>query len=326
MPAKSFGVDWSNWQPPGIDHARRLKEEGGSFAFAKVSQDFASGFGFPEHLHNLKSVGGIVPGAYHFLIEPGAGASAGYNRGRGATSAADQAVTFVNAVKRANGGTLDGVMMALDLEALNDTSVDGTSRNIRSRPSAADAQAFAKRFHELAPRHPLFLYTTYSYIRSTDLSKWSQPMALWLAYWSMSGTNDLSSKKTGIPESRWTTKYGGITPTVIQYQSGGHGGRAGGYDSDLDASDLEYAELRQYAYPMGELPPDDGEPPTPPGGGDPFDEWWYNVPGAKEAVVTTAAGGGILGLGAGILVVGGIAGLWFLARKSDGSVLDDEED
>src|SRR3990172_2919350 len=154
MPARTFGVDWAVYQQTG--DVAKLKREGGSFVIAKASQDWAEDSAFDTTFWRTKK-NGLVAGAYHFLIEPGCGTDAGYNNKRGATSAEEQAVTFVRIVKDRNGGSPDGVLCALDLEDLDWSSLDGSYRNILSSPKAYHARAFAKRFHELAPRHPLFL-------------------------------------------------------------------------------------------------------------------------------------------------------------------------
>lgn len=236
MPVRTLGVDWAIYQSKG-DHAL-LRRQGATFLIAKVSQDvFADAFG-DDHIRRAKAAG-LIPGAYHFLIEPGAGKGVGYRDGRGAATAEAQAAVFVQRAKIANGGTLEGLICALDLEALDNTSMDGRSRRIRSRPGAKDARAFIKAFHQLEPGRPILLYTTAGYLRSADLRTWTQPVGLWLAHWS--SATRLDAGQTGIPESRWTTRVGGLRPSIVQYQGGR--GRAGGVSSDLDASNLTREQL-----------------------------------------------------------------------------------
>jgi hypothetical protein len=240
MPVRTFGVDWAVYQSKG-NHAL-LRKQGADFIIAKVSQDvFAESFG-DNHIRAAKAVG-LIPGAYHFFIEPGAGKKSGYRDGQGGGTPEQQAAAFVRAARAANGGTLRGLICAVDLEALNETSMDGRTRKITSRPKAYHIRAFVREFHRLAPGQPIVVYTTASYLRTADMRKWTQPVGLWLAHWSMSSENLISSKKTGIPESRWQQRFGGLRPSIIQYQSGSHGGRAGGVWSDLCASNLTRAQL-----------------------------------------------------------------------------------
>jgi GH25 family lysozyme M1 (1,4-beta-N-acetylmuramidase) len=262
MPVRTTGVDWAVYQAKG-DH-KLLKRQGATFLIAKVSQDHgADSFG-AEHIRRARAAG-LIPGAYHFLIEPGVGKKAGYRGGAGALSAEAQARNFIARARAANGGTLDGLICALDLEALNNTSMDGTNRRIGSKPNARHARAFVAEFHRLEPGRPIVLYTSYSYLRQADLRKWSQPVGLWLAWWSMSSENLISSGRTGIPESRWSTRYGGVFPSIIQFQSGSHGGRAGGVWSDLCASNLTRAQLlEQLTRPKAATPEPDPEPAPDP--------------------------------------------------------------
>lgn len=250
MPVRTTGVDWAVYQSKG--NHQLLRKQGADFVIAKVSQDvFAEGYG-DNHIRAAKAAG-LVPGAYHFFVEPGAGKGPaertkngirnGYRGGKGAGTAEEQAAAFVRAARAANGGTLRGLICAVDLEALNRTSMDGTERIIRSSPRAYHVKAFVEAFHRLAPGQPILLYTSSSYLRGADLRKWSQPVGLWLAYWTMSSENLISSGKTGIPDTRWQTRYGGVRPSIVQYQSGNHGGRAGGVWSDLNASNLTRAQL-----------------------------------------------------------------------------------
>lgn len=261
MPVRTLGVDVAVYQSR-MDHAL-LARQGGGFVLAKVSQDVYNDTFGDDHIRRTKAAG-MIPGAYHFLIEPGAGKGVGYRGGKGAATAEAQAAVFVRAARQANGGSLDGVMCAIDLEALNNTSMDGTNRRIRSRPGAKHARAFVKAFHQLEPGRPILLYTTANYLRGADLRQWTQPVRLWLAHWSMSSVNRIDSGRTGIPESRWTTRVGGIVPSIVQFQSGNGGGRAGGVSSDLCASNLTRAQLvADLTRPKAEPGPSPAPDPDP---------------------------------------------------------------
>ena len=258
---KSYGVDWAVYQAQG--DARRLRQQGGDFTIAKLTQDDYQDSAGPRLIREAEAAG-LIPGAYHFLIEPGAGKRAGYRNGAGALSAEAQARRFVAQAKLANGGTLSGLICAVDLERLNRTSMDGTTRrSFGSSPNASHARAFVAEFHRQAPGHPILVYTTASYLRGADLSRWTQPTRLWLASWTVSSENQIGGRH-GIPESRWRSRVGGITPTIVQYQSGSHGGRAGGVWSDLNASNLTPAQLRELLTRPKVAPAPDPDPePTP---------------------------------------------------------------
>lgn len=307
MPVRTTGADVAVYQAK-MDHGM-LKRQGASFLIAKVSQDHgADSFG-PEHIRRARAAG-LIPGAYHFLIEPGAGKGVGYRNGAGALSADGQARNFIARARAANGGTLDGLICAVDLEALNETSMDGSRKRIRSRPKARDARDFVDAFHRLEPGRPILLYTSSSYLRGADLRKWSQPVGLWLAYWTLSSENLISSGRTGIPESRWSTRYGGVVPSIVQFQSGSHGGRAGGVWSDLCASNLTRAQLvEQLTRPK--VPP--AEPAPDPDPSSTSTHRSRPLPGASLRAAPTLLAPELARLPAGIAVraVRGRIGGWY---------------
>lgn len=307
MPVRTTGVDWAVYQAKG-NHAL-LKRQGATFLIAKVSQDHgADSFG-AEHIRRARAVG-LIPGAYHFLIQPGAGKSVGYRGGAGALSAEGQARNFIARARAANGGTLDGLICAVDLEALNETSMDGSRRKIRSRPKARDARAFVDAFHRLEPGRPIVLYTSYSYLRGVDMRKWSQPVGLWLAYWTVSSENLISSGRTGIPESRWSTRYGGVVPSIIQFQSGSHGGRAGGVWSDLCASNLTRSQLvEQLTRPKAS--PAEPEPDPAPSSTSTHRSRPLLGASLREAPTSQAPALAQLPAGVGIRAVRGRIGAWY---------------
>lgn len=309
MPVRTYGVDVSVWNPR---FPWEYLERHGDFAIIKATQDYWRDGGFRNHFAKAKQTN-LVLGAYHFLMEPGAGRGTGYRDGKGCTEPSVQAANFVKTVRQANGGTLDGVIMCLDWENLN-TSL---GYKVNSSPRFSHVVAFAYAYFKLAPNHPLFIYAG-GHLPGNDLRVMKKygPVYLWLARWTVSSPNQIGGR-TNIPESSWRTRYGGMYPTIIQYQSGSWGGRVNKAHCDLNASNLTKEELKRFTHQIGSGnpdpdpdpnpdPPDPENPPDPEPVPNPWQEPWFTPTG--EPTKTGAAAVGGIGF-AGVIIGAGVVAL-----------------
>jgi len=228
------GIDVAVYQR-GFDWAAARKA-GVRFAIIKATQDGSMVDGaFREHLAAARKAGIDVLGAYHFLINPKA---SGGQRASGAA----QAENFVRTVRAANGGTLDGLLLALDVENL-------PSR--KSNPKAPEVRAFAARFRQLAGAdRPLLLYTSpgkwSGFGKARDLM--GAQTYLWMADWR--------------PAAIRSRGFGGLKPVIVQH------GRSPiikhrGKGVDGNTSDLTIAQLRDLTRPKAAPPAPDPEPAPP---------------------------------------------------------------
>lgn len=169
------GADISHWQN-GIDYATLARNA--RFVIVKATQDDWTDGAFREHLRGCRGAGIPVLGAYHFLTvaEPVSGATF-----TPSPSPAAQAHAFVAAVRAANGGTLDGMLLALDWEPFQRTS--GGRVVYRSRPRFAQVREWVAAFRKLAPDHPLLIYSRSNVVGSADLSTLPGPVYGWVALW-----------------------------------------------------------------------------------------------------------------------------------------------
>lgn len=237
------GIDVAVYQA-GLDWAA-AERAGVRFAIIKATQDGDMADGaFRSHLAAARRAGIDVVGAYHFLVSPRA--KGGHRKGGG-----DQAEFFVRTVRSANGGTLDGLLLALDVENL-------PSRG--SSPSLADVRAFGRRFRELAGEdRPLLLYTSpgkwgrFGGARIRDAL--GDRTYLWMADW-----------RPALVRSRG---FGGLKPIIHQHGPSPlirHRGRI----VDGNTSSLSVAELGRYARPIPKAEPapepGPGAEPVPPAG------------------------------------------------------------
>lgn len=260
------GVDVSHYQDD-LDMAR-VKAKGGSFAIIKASQDTFSDASFRKLLAGTKATG-MIAGAYHFLIQPEHG---------GGQSASAQADAFVRTVKAANGGTLDGLLLALDVEPYK-----------TSTPSWGDVRTWVSRFRKLAGNdRALFIYTRSgvwgSYGNPNMRAALGSRTYLWLADWTVAAG------------SGWRRGFGGLKATIHQ---------AGPFPAlrprivDGNAFAGTPAQLRAYTRPKVAVP---APPPEPPPAPDPpappmVDRWSLPLLGARlrlapdlEPVVVAAYG------------------------------------
>lgn len=271
---------------------------------------------------------GMIPGAYHFLTaKNGLGVS---------TSGAAQARSFVRIVKRANGGNLDNVIMALDDEPLTLWGPRGPKgyrqATLRSNPRWSDVQDFVQEYHRITGGRPLFFYTTASRFRNYKLDQIKGPTRLWLAWWTRTNTNTTargSATNHGIPASRWDQRFNGRKPTIMQWTNSVKVGRA---EIDGNWAMLTKSELLQKANQKGGGPFDGGEggggsgtggkKPKP--GDNPFDEKWLDptqdgpggavLSGGMSSIAALGIGGAILA-GAGIIL---LAAIGAQSRAKDG--------
>lgn len=230
------GIDVAVYQA-GLDWAG-ARRAGVRFAIIKATQDGDMVDGaFRDHLSAARRAGVDVLGAYHFLINPKA--KGGHKR-----SAADQAEFFVRTVRGANGGTLDGLIMALDVENL---AARGSS------PSLADVRAFARRFRQLAgDDRPLVLYTSPGKWGRFKGARIREAMGdrtyLWMADW-----------RPAVIRSRG---FGGLKPIMHQHGPSPivrHRGRI----VDGNTSDLSVTELRRYTQAIPKAEPAPAPEPVP---------------------------------------------------------------
>lgn len=214
----------------------KAKAAGCAFVIVKATQ---AGWtdGQYTRLLGLARAAGMVLGSYHFLVEPGTHGNA--------PSASVQARAFVNAVKARNGGTLDGMLLCLDVEPYQDSS-----------PSWGDVRTWVAAFRKLAGNdRPLFIYTRAgvwaSYKNPRIRAALGNRTYLWNANWTL---------KAG---AAWGTGYGGIK-TVIHQHGPFPGLRPDIVDGDVFAGSV--AQLKAYTRPKVEAPepPAEGPDPTSP--------------------------------------------------------------
>lgn len=222
------GADISTWQR-GIDYDKVAAHA--AFVICKATQDTWTDSAFTTHLAAVKRRN-LIPGAYHFL-----------EAGPSSAKPAEQARAFVRAVRAANGGTLAGMLIALDWEPYD--RKDSAGRVVmKSRPRWSHVRGWVDAFRELEPRHPLFIYSRANVIGSADLTKLPGPTYVWLAYWNGSPGSILPRKLRGVPVV--IHQYGYLRPLKI----------------DGNAFRGTITELRAYTRPKA-APGPDPDPPTP---------------------------------------------------------------
>ena len=170
------GADISHWQP-GTDSLYRNLAKNGRFVIIKASQDTWTDAAFRGHLAGVKGQG-LVPGAYHFLTHAVPVHNAPFEA---SPSPAAQARAFVAAVKSANGGTLDGMLLALDWEPFARKS--GGRTVYMSKPRFAQVKEWVQAFRALAPGHPLLIYSRSNVVGSARLDTLPGPVYGWVALW-----------------------------------------------------------------------------------------------------------------------------------------------
>lgn len=241
------GADISTWQNLDAKGYDKLAVYA-RFVICKATQDTWTDSRFAGHLAAVRKRN-LIPGAYHFL-----------EAGPSSASPADQARAFVRAVRAQNGGTLTGLLIALDWEPYD--RKDSAGRVVmRSRPKWSHIRAWVAAFRQLEPRHPLFIYSRANVIGSADLTKLPGPTYVWLAYWNGSPGSILPRKLRGVPVV--IHQYGYLKPLKID-------GNA--FRGTLD-------ELRSYTRPKAapgpvpDPPTPDPDPPTPPTIPTPVTRW-----------------------------------------------------
>ncbi|MCC7134041.1 MAG: hypothetical protein IT352_15395, partial [Gemmatimonadales bacterium] len=249
------GIDVAVYQA-GLDWAA-ARRAGVRFAIIKATQDGGMVDGeFTDHLRAARRAGIDVVGAYHFLISPRA-------KGGQKKSGAAQAEHFIRTVRAANGGTLDGMLLALDVENL-------PSRG--SSPSLEDVRSFGRRFRQLAGEdRPLLLYTSpgkwgrFRGARARDAL--GDRTYLWMADWR--------------PRLLVSRGFGGLKPIIHQHGPSPiirHRGRI----VDGNTSSLSVTELRRYTRPIPKAEPAPAPVPVPepqPPAGTAY-RWVRPLPGA----------------------------------------------
>lgn len=359
MPLK--GIDVSHHNIP-VDWDA-FKREGCDFVIIKSSQGLwtqhtwdgsRTNDGHPiTDFYSAAKRRGMGIGAYHFLMSRDThivGRGGKRLRDAGVPNQAtgrQQARYFIAAVKRVNGGTLDGVVCCVDLEALNVPLSNGEV--MRSRPDRFDLRDFEREFHRMQPNRPLIVYTTNSYWSKIQLQGLRNPKRtyLWLAAW-IYKRNSSSGQRT--PSSYFDRVFNGKRPIIWQY--GILNWRGNGL-TDTNAFDGDsLADWRRYARNIGGSgnpdpdpdpvdppdpdpvdppdpdPVDPPDPPDPPVNGDPWSEPWLD-PGNGEysprrlAIVTSNASGGTsINPAAMVIIAGIVAGGGFLAWRYRDRITD----
>lgn len=332
-----FGCDLSHHNAPGLS-ALRIP----GFIIHKASQGVKfRDSRFAERNRYLMNVSTVVRGAYHFLESQRLqvyGTNKREDRGS-QHSGAKQAEFFIKVVKAANGGTLDGMLMAIDIERLNFTSIKR-----RSMPEWQDVKGFIDRFRELT-NQPLFIYTTKSWwtrFGNPSLRQWKDVYP-WLAAWTCwnrigigntdcGAVNRSSMPKANVQPSWWDDIAFGGRPALIRQWT--NNARLNGRRVDCCATPLTLSELRRYT--NAQLAPGDGGSDLPSGGDDDdagtptspdgsvWDEAWLDEQGQpnEEAIALGSLGTtGIIVAGGMILLVGALfIGLTMANRRE--SVFD----
>lgn len=215
-----LGVDVSHYQSGASSPAwwTAARAAGVIFGFAKATQGV--GYRDPTFAANTAAMraSGVLPGAYHF-IEAGDGAG--------------QADVFTAAVGQVNGGTVAGMLCALDAES------GGWS----------DVQAFAARWRARTP-HPLIIYTgAWFWVGVIGNPNGSGLGPLWHSRYP--GANP------GSPKTQWdalggaaraggfTPGYGGWVKALIWQFS--HNARIGTTTCDANAFDGDPTQLAALA-------------------------------------------------------------------------------
>lgn len=296
------GVDVSHYQADL--ELERVRRAGGSFAIVKATQDTFTDPAFRTLLGRAKAAG-LIRGAYHFLVSNGASPEA-------------QASAFVRAVKLANGGTLNGMLLALDVEPYGASS-----------PSLSDVRRWSAAFRKLAGRDRwLFLYT-----RSGVWARFGNPKirsvmgsrtVLWEANWAVRP----GARTPGFGGLNWTIHqhgpFPGLRPRIV--------------DGNVAASS---SSLRAYTRPKAAGPtpvpipdpPPVVDPPPPEPDPDPeLSRWVLSSAGAglrpdpASAPVAVAEPGQLLRVaghsGSDPLPVGSPLGLFVAVVSLGGSRLD----
>lgn len=262
-----------------MDRVRR-ESPPGAFAIVKAGQDDWEDPAFRSLFRDAKAAG-LVPGAYHFL-----------EARAGSASPEAQARSFVRIVKAANGGTLTGALLALDVEPFQD-----------SRPKLTHVRRWTREFRKLAGNDRwLFLYT-----RSGVWASYGNPRIR-----DVMGTRTLLWNANWIakPGKGWGLGYGGLKTTIHQ-----HGPFPGLRPRIVDGNVFRgtAAQLRAYARPKAVAPapapiPEPEPIPEPiPEPEDPAQWTW--VRSSAGAVLRAAPGSeplAVAGRGVRLLVAGPI--------------------
>lgn len=186
-----LGVDISNNQGTAVNFAA-CRAAGARFLFAKASE--GTGYRDPYLARNLAGARaqGMVVGAYHFL--------------RGGHGVAE-ANHFIRCVKAANGGTLKGVALIVDVE---------------KDCSYADVRAFINRLSAYTHGRKIGVYTGAWYWEDPHGSIRGARMIgdyLWHSRYPDYTPHSLASAAARVGSSWWAQKVGGRTPDIIQMTS-----------------------------------------------------------------------------------------------------------
>lgn len=305
------GVDVSRYQSDlSMERIARRVKPPAAFAIVKAGQDDWEDPHFRRLFRAAKDAG-MVAGAYHFL-EARAGSS----------SPEAQARSFVRIVKAANGGTLTGALLALDVEPFQD-----------SRPKLSHVRRWAREFRKLAGNDRwLFLYTRSGVWASYGNPRIREVMGsrtlLWNANWTLK------------PGKGWTAGYGGLKTTIHQ-----HGPFPGTRPRIVDGNVFAgtAAQLRAYTRPKAGAPAPEPKPepkpeptptPEPVPEPEPPDQWrWARssagavlraAPGSA-ALAVAVAGSRLLvdgPIGSGAPAAGSRSGPFVAVLSLDGTRLD----
>jgi len=207
------GADISHWQT-GTDSLYRNLAKHARFVIIKATQDTWTDAAFRGHLAGVRGAGIPIAGAYHFLTRAVPVRGAAFEA---SPSPAAQARAFVAAVKAANGGTLSGMLLALDWEPFARKS--GGRTVYLSRPRFDDVREWVTAFRQLAPGHPLLIYTRSNVVGHSRLDSLPGPVYGWVALWNRT-PGAAPRKLGGVPVV--IHQYGFLRPMKVDGNA--HGG------------------------------------------------------------------------------------------------------
>lgn len=198
----ALGVDVSHYQGDNGAPIAQVAAAGGTFVIAQAT--VGQTFNDPAYPTNAKRIqtAGLIGGAYHFLTG-----------GNGAS----QADHFRSVI-----GNPDGLLCAVDVE----------SNRLGADAEYADVKAFVKRFNQLAPGHPLFIYTANWYWGSKQFGN-PDAGALNCPLWNARYTGAKGPLGSITPAANFRAGFGGWErATIVQFTSSTTIGN-GRIDADL---------------------------------------------------------------------------------------------
>lgn len=230
-----YGVDVHAGYQAGLNFTT-LKNQGYTFCTVKLTE--GTGFtqsGAKDFVAKSKAAG-LITGVYHWLDSSGPGET--------------QARYFYKAACAVNGGTVEGLLIQLDVED------DAYGPHMR---------AFAAEWNKLSGNHPFIIYSGgWWWPKTGGFNGSTLTPYLWHSHYLTADTDSIPDNPATyvgrIPTDWWTPGYGGWkSATFLQFTSKGD---AGGLANkvDLNATKLTVAQLKALCF----KPADPTPTPTPP--------------------------------------------------------------